>query len=272
MKYAFHPENEVVFFYKSQQRPGHGHFHSCTELVIPHEHPIQGRLELNDSFITYPGEVLLIPSGVRHRLYSDAPQATWTSLKVNIQRLHMMFAQTPYSADLDAFYRSAGEGRILLKEAAADIGTICNAVDNEFTLDNFSRIIHIVRKIAACTPDGDQNHTLKRKRTREFDLCAELNEMVEADPALNLGIEELAERFHMSRSTFHRLFKKHFNQPYHQWLVGKRINMACMRLRHSDESIQGISDALGFSSPSHFTRAFRAHFKQTPSQYREQAA
>ena len=40
-------------------------------------------------------------------------------------------------------------------------------------------------------------------------------------------------------------------------------------LRYSDKPITAISSYLGFSSPSHFSRVFKAHVCITPGEYRQ---
>ena len=52
-------------------------------------------------------------------------------------------------------------------------------------------------------------------------------------------------------------------------IIARRILLAAQQfLRHSDLPIAEISDALGFSEPTHFSRFFKRHAGQTPRQFR----
>jgi AraC-like DNA-binding protein len=54
----------------------------------------------------------------------------------------------------------------------------------------------------------------------------------------------------------------------HQYVIKARLDRAQELLAGSDLTIAQVADALGFTSQSHFTRAFRAHAGQTPSAWR----
>jgi AraC family transcriptional regulator len=64
------------------------------------------------------------------------------------------------------------------------------------------------------------------------------------------------------------LFRRVEGRPLHQYLVQLRLARALVELPHTTDLI-ALACALGFSSHSHFSAAFRRAFGCTPSSYRE---
>ena len=73
----------------------------------------------------------------------------------------------------------------------------------------------------------------------------------------------------LSANYFGDLVRKELGSTAKDFIKGKIIAKAKQELRASDVSITIISDRLGFSSVSHFTRLFKAHTGLTPSEYRQ---
>jgi len=54
----------------------------------------------------------------------------------------------------------------------------------------------------------------------------------------------------------------------HEYLLTRRIKSSCDLLRYSDESIDAIALAVGFSEVTYFITCFKKMMRQTPLQYR----
>ncbi|MEM1043639.1 MAG: helix-turn-helix domain-containing protein [Bacteroidota bacterium] len=83
-----------------------------------------------------------------------------------------------------------------------------------------------------------------------------------------LTVGDLAAVACMSEPTFYRHFRGTFGQTPVAFLTGERIRRA-RRLLAGDphRTVSAVAAAVGFASPSHFIRVFRAHVDQTPKQY-----
>lgn len=81
-------------------------------------------------------------------------------------------------------------------------------------------------------------------------------------------VEELASECALSPSHFSYLFKITTGSTPHQWLLGRRIELAKGLLRNTHESLASIASASGFSDQSHFTRVFSRRVKASPSMWR----
>jgi transcriptional regulator GlxA family with amidase domain len=84
-----------------------------------------------------------------------------------------------------------------------------------------------------------------------------------------LDVPWLAHVALMSEAHFIRRFKATFGETPHRYLQRRRVERAMFLLRHSDDSVTGISIDVGFFSLGTFSRTFAEIVGETPSQYRE---
>jgi len=78
----------------------------------------------------------------------------------------------------------------------------------------------------------------------------------------------IADMAGVSSRQLERLFQKAFQASPARFYLELRLKHARTLLRQSSESIQQIADRCGFSSVSHFSRAYRAVFADTPARSR----
>ncbi len=98
---------------------------------------------------------------------------------------------------------------------------------------------------------------------------ARVREHIEAQLATPLSVEALAEVVHMSPAAFARAFKHSFEVSPYAYVTQRRIDAASRLLRADRQRpLADIAVALGFSSQSHFTEAFRRHMGVTPGRWR----
>jgi len=89
-------------------------------------------------------------------------------------------------------------------------------------------------------------------------------------PEAEHSLEALAAQAGVTPSHFCRIFKKANGISPHQYVMKAKLNRAVELLSQSDASLALIADSLGFTSQSHFTRAFRQFTGRTPSEFRQQ--
>ncbi len=93
---------------------------------------------------------------------------------------------------------------------------------------------------------------------------------------MNNNIEEpispsvLASDVGMSTRQLERLFRRYLNRSPKRYYMELRLQRARNLLMQTDMSVINVALASGFSSPSHFSKCYRAHFQTTP--YRERGA
>jgi AraC-like DNA-binding protein len=74
----------------------------------------------------------------------------------------------------------------------------------------------------------------------------------------------------MSRSQLHRIPKRRdTGQSTHKFIRSYRLKRAAQLLQHHAGTVSEICYDVGFNSLSHFAKAFREMFGQSPSEYAE---
>ncbi|MBA2779424.1 GlxA family transcriptional regulator [Billgrantia kenyensis] len=92
--------------------------------------------------------------------------------------------------------------------------------------------------------------------------------LMEANIEEPLTTHELAEHLGISRRQLERLFKKYLQAVPGRYYLDLRLKEARRLLRGSDLPAGEIAMKTGFSSPAHFSTAYRNHFGVTPREER----
>ena len=77
----------------------------------------------------------------------------------------------------------------------------------------------------------------------------------------------LAQDVGMSTRQLERLFRRYLNRSPKRYYMELRLQKARNLLMQTDMSVINVALACGFSSPSHFSKCYRAQYNTTP--YRE---
>ncbi len=85
-----------------------------------------------------------------------------------------------------------------------------------------------------------------------------------------LTLQSLAKRLQFSPRQTQRLLKNYYGSTFQQKKQEARLSAAVALLHNSQKHIAEISEELGFSSPEHFSSAFKKVYGISPSCYRKQ--
>jgi transcriptional regulator GlxA family with amidase domain len=80
----------------------------------------------------------------------------------------------------------------------------------------------------------------------------------------------LAAQVGMSTRQLERLFRRYLNRSPKRYYMELRLGRARNLLMQTDMSVINVALACGFTSPSHFSKCYRAHYQKTP--YRERGS
>ncbi|USD36502.1 helix-turn-helix domain-containing protein [Ferrimonas sp. SCSIO 43195] len=86
-----------------------------------------------------------------------------------------------------------------------------------------------------------------------------------------LTLNQLATEVGISHSRLSHLFRKELGIKFSHYLICRRLEAAPALLHEEGLTVAAIAYRLSFSTPSHFCRAFKAHFGLTPSEYKQGA-
>jgi len=123
-------------------------------------------------------------------------------------------------------------------------------------------------------PQADKSHDSKRTDVlnRLPDRMLSIREKIERSIGHNIRqgtctAQNLADSLNVERSTMYRHIMSEFGMSPSDLLREKRLEYAATLLKDKKLAIQVASDAAGFESPAHFSRAFKKRYGVTPSQY-----
>lgn len=103
-----------------------------------------------------------------------------------------------------------------------------------------------------------------------MDSKIQLEQIMRANFAYNLKLNDYAHLCNMSLSSFKRTFKTVFNTSPGKWLCKKKVSMAERLLKTSDKTIGQVAFDTGFEDTSHFIKVFKQQFGSTPLSYRNE--
>lgn len=92
------------------------------------------------------------------------------------------------------------------------------------------------------------------------------------NPAAAHSVASLADHARMSRATFARRFKDAFAMGPMEFVAKTRLHHAAELLRSTKLPVKAIAASIGFSSRSHFSRAFQQAYGRDPTAFRAATA
>ena len=147
---------------------------------------------------------------------------------------------------------------ILEEQAQADPGS--DAVTSALMTQC---LVRVLRKICQ-----DSDCPLPWLAAVEDARLARALDVILKDVGANHSVELLADTAAMSRSSFSERFTAAFGLPPMSMVHHLRMQRAARLLRQGGQSIDEVADRVGFSSRSHFSRAFKAHTGLSPAAFR----
>ncbi len=121
---------------------------------------------------------------------------------------------------------------------------------------------YLILKIAETAVDHDVIHTAA------FATYQTCRERIQRD-FLNLkSLSQIASTCHVDEAYLCRLFQRFDKQSPYQFLMRLKMNAAAQQLQQSTALIKEVAYAFGFTSPFHFSRAFKKVFGISPDAFR----
>ncbi len=116
-----------------------------------------------------------------------------------------------------------------------------------------------------------QKKSLSAGRLRQEEQMEAVIGFIKKEYSGNITLEDMAARANLSPKYFCRLFKDTTGRSPIEYLNWFRVNMACTRLRGSQDKMADIAYECGFNDFSYFIKIFRRYKGITPLKYRNSA-
>ncbi|MFR9749543.1 AraC family transcriptional regulator [Nocardia sp. 004] len=241
-----------------------------------------------------PGDVVLLPTGTRHRLASDPHQpcrpfdhaaaraalANGGILHAGAQPYRTRFLCASYHLDPAAttpLLTLLPESILSPPDPTSALGDLVRLLGHEIQQPRpavtaaLNRLldlilIHILRTWLS---SADPHHTPPSWLTalRDPTMTAALSAL-HTDPARAWTVQQLAAHISVSRATLARRFTALVGDTPNNYLTRWRMELAAHRLRTTTDPIAPIAHSVGYTSEHAFNRAFARIHGHSPGRYR----
>lgn len=131
-----------------------------------------------------------------------------------------------------------------------------------------NQIGHLYLFIDRLISSSTSRKQLQGGRLSEF-YVRETISFIEQFYAQNITILDMANRCHLERSYFGKIFKEVVGQSPQEFLIQYRMSKAAEALTLSNKSIGDIGVSVGYQNSLHFSRAFKNVYGMSPREYRQ---
>lgn len=100
-------------------------------------------------------------------------------------------------------------------------------------------------------------------------LAVEVANYIQNHLSEAISTEDIANALFMSRCHLSTKFKAETGETLVDFILKEKTEEAKRLLRYTDKTAVSISNYLGFSSQSHFSRVFKKYTGKSPNEYRE---
>jgi transcriptional regulator GlxA family with amidase domain len=158
--------------------------------------------------------------------------------------------------------------RITCGGGVAPLDMMHAVIGNRMGQDFARRVSDWYLHTAVAEPTDSQRASASERFGVHHPALVNILEKMEATIELPMTRTSMARFSGVSERHLNRLFQKHFGTGFLETYRSVRLRHARRLLHQSPLSISEIAFATGFSSASHFSRAYKALFGQTPKQAR----
>jgi AraC-like DNA-binding protein len=98
--------------------------------------------------------------------------------------------------------------------------------------------------------------------------CRHLRSFMEKNYTQDWSVENYADNFGFSLSSFKRIFKENYDCSPKLWITNRRLEKVATELKSKDISLLEIALDAGFSGSSQLSKVFKRKYNRTPSKFR----
>ena len=242
------------------------HFHDEIELI----YVVSGVVYLHTNSRSYtinPGETAIIMPGEIHSYTSEEDNHCYiikffpSAHTESVDFAHLRFVDHVMTRS----HICHSEVHSMMNNVAKEMTCKKSGYELSVTRDLTGIILLFLRNIPFAHISGDDD----KKQTRQLVLLQKVDEFVNRYYSTAISLEDIAEYCGYSTYYFSHFFKAATGQNFSDYLVLFRIERSLYMIANTDKKLTDIAFDCGFNSIRSFNRAFRAHLKTTPSDYRE---
>ncbi len=256
------------------------HFHPECELVFIIEG--NGKRIVGDSVEVFnPGDLVFLGSNISHVWYSDEAyykkKSKLRSKAIVIYFNKEIFGGKFYSLEetqcLKQLFHKAERGMKITGPTHKKISELITTLPKAIGLNRIIGLLTVLQLLSA-TKEFELLASIGYQNTYDTKDNHKLNDVfqfVSQNFFLDISLEDIANRCHMTRPSFCRFFKKRTGKTFIDFLNEFRISHAKKLLvEKEDITIREIAFDCGFNNISNFNKIFKSFTGITPKEYKEQ--
>ena len=240
------------------------HFHDVAEFIWFRK--VEGELFTDsDRFDLSNNMAVFVPSMQYHDFRYSATDKEWILVHIDPQIVESLVKLRGMSTLTRPICEAVGPRR------AARFSTLCDwLAEEEAAPHSLSVKAQIAELVLAIVADAVSDQPVQSESVKtDVDRLRPALEMVSGDPAGNLLMSDAAAQCNMSPGYFSRRFKQVIGMNFSEYVLLYRLRLAARSLATTDIRIGELAYQLGFSSPAHFTSAFKTRVDASPREYRQ---
>lgn len=258
------------------------HLHKQVEIVFA----LSGNLKVQfeDCIVSIPkNALLLLDSMSLHYIFSEDGSGICDRYVLYFDADYISSFSTPEINLLECFLMRKDERCVLLRPEDDELGELFRLLEHMEKL--FCRLeggheeygedllLKLLLGQFLLTISRVDNRQRGRRKSLSYGahsvLVSRICEFIKENYHTNLTAEDLANRFAVSRTTLYNMFKSVFGITVNEYITNCRIARAKDLLINSNYSVEIISDMVGCSSISTFSRLFKSETNVSPLKYRK---
>lgn len=257
----------VVHGPKSTRLDRFPHYHGVGELVVFDEAAGSFWLDGEEARLDPPC-LVYVPPMCHHDYNLEPGQKSWTLIQID-PAIIADLAHTLPEIDLTHPFVGAPD-RIQMEHIRSLCSLLLQISQATPQASIVIKTIELILWLAAATRSTSPTSKAGPKRIAlPVDRFRPALEALQADPAHDWSLEDMASRCHMSAPYFSRRFSEIMGMNLTAYIRVYRLQLAARRLVQGREAIGLIAHDAGFSSPAHFAFQFKQRFGLTPRAYRQ---
>lgn len=254
------------------------HYHPSFEVLYCYDGSVSEWME-NEKIPFHSGDWLLIPPGMRHYTVNESDtRFTYVSLIFDLDNptfrkelksipRYLITREETIESQLPTYVEllEANVNELVLRDPESPIKhvTLFEGLGLQ------ALILQIVQELVLLSGQRRDRMDHPEASPHEIEVASQIERLLsEFLHNSEVSIIQIAEQVGLSRGQCTKIFSKVFGMAPRHYVSTQRLLQAKEMLLYTDESIQTISDRLGFSSLSHFSRQFKRWTGKSPLQYR----
>lgn len=219
----------------------------------------KGSIYVNDRrYLLREREAFCIPANQKHRYFADR-ENPWSILWVHMKGEDLRYYPLE-ECKIVKFESVYATNRMMFL-----FDLLFRVLDRNYTLGNFIYISQVLGLILAETYMREKTHDKMGQNRHVTEIIKYMSEHMEE----NLTLEELSEKFQLSKSYISAAFTKYTQHSPIDFLIKMKMGEACKLLKNSDIYVYEVAQRVGFADQYYFSRVFKKEVGISPKEYKE---